>query len=173
MWHALPANHSANRTIVLAAGTYHLSDSILIRTNGTLEAEVAGTAILDGGGSVRVLDIRNAAVTLHGLVIARGYHSSTNSFARGAGVYIRDATVSLWVCAVIENTLDGMINPAIYNFAGTYSRGGQGAGLYQRNSNVRMHDCTVSGNVIHIAEYISSCACPADHGSKAVVPYGV
>ena len=59
--------------IVLAPGDYLLSQTLTIRRNVTIEAEAPGTAVLDGGGAMRVFDvITGGSLGLVGLNITGG-----------------------------------------------------------------------------------------------------
>ena len=59
--------------IVLAPGDYLLSQTLTISRNVTIEAEAPGTAVLDGGGAMRVFDvITGGSLGLVGLNITGG-----------------------------------------------------------------------------------------------------
>ena len=60
--------------IVLAAGTYPLTDQLSISRDLIVEAQ-PGTVVLDGQGSTRVLKISSGNVDLIGLAITGGYVS--------------------------------------------------------------------------------------------------
>ena len=66
--------------IVLAPGDYLLSETLTIDHNVTIEAEVPGMAILDGGAAMRVFNVTTGgALGLIGLKITGGFVEGSNA----------------------------------------------------------------------------------------------
>tara|TARA_B100000795_G_scaffold123370_1_gene91928 strand:- start:761 stop:1279 length:519 start_codon:yes stop_codon:yes gene_type:complete len=94
-------NDTAVERIVLLAGTYEFADSmcsdtnlgdsaLCINRNVTIEAEVAGSVVLDAKGTRRVITILpGAVVKLVGLNI-------TGGAVVGRKVYIKDGILQVW-----------------------------------------------------------------------------
>ncbi len=100
----LDANATAGADLIQirAAGTVHLLSALPPVTEAvTLAGPGAGQFVVDGGDSVRVLDITAGGVTISGLTIQRG--SVTGAGADGAG--IRSAgSLTLTHVALLSNT---------------------------------------------------------------------
>jgi len=70
-------NNSAISKIVVQAGTYDLSSALSISRAVTIEAEMAGSVVLNGRSQTRVFDIASSGVAqLIGLNITGGYANS-------------------------------------------------------------------------------------------------
>jgi len=141
-------------TIYVAAGTYTgsgdgvitISKSITLRGgwDGAASGPVnvapdAYTTTLDGEGARRVVYIEGpVTVTLEGLVIANGKITSTMSTWNGAGLYARDAALTVRRTNFFRNVID------VYETADSIARGAgmmaEGGSLLIEASTFRWND---------------------------------
>ena len=71
---------SDSHNILLLPGVYALTQTLSISRSVALRAEVAGQVVLDGQGSVQVMDISGAIeVSIERLHITNGYESSVRA----------------------------------------------------------------------------------------------
>ena len=156
--------------MVLAPGTYFLSGELSVTRSVVIEAEVAGSVVLNGGNAFRVLNVNpgsSGVVQLFGLNITGGQVNLYWGGAYGGGVFIGGGIVTLSSCTITGNT----IYNAGYNArgSGVYVQGGMvtlssciitsntgsstchesyGGGVYVEDGTVDISSCTISGNTL-------------------------
>lgn len=136
---------SSGDTIYLAAGTYSLSN--LLITSRTLIGAGAGSTILDGGGTDRVLQT-SGLTTLSGVTVRNG---RTSEYDDGGGIFN-------WSTLTIENSIiegnqgssGGAIrSDTILTLRKTIIRDNtatsEGGGIYNRGT-LTIENSTISGN---------------------------
>ncbi|KOO25133.1 insulin-degrading enzyme [Chrysochromulina tobinii] len=149
------ANTAVGR-IVLAPGTYFLNAELTVTRSVVIEAEVAGSVVLDAQASSssrrRVLYINPGSlgvVQLIGLNITRGYVQG------GGGVYVYSGTVTITSSSIYGNTAD--YGGGVYVSYGTVTitsssiygnRAGYGGGVYvsSYSGTVTITSSSISGN---------------------------
>ena len=144
-------------TLTLCAGTWALTETVVISKNLTIIGAGTGQTTLDGGDAVRVLWIDPGAdVTLRDLTITKG-HAASDRFPDNAGGGISNqGTLTLIGVSVTGNT--GRIGGGIYNGSGTVTLAANssvsgntanslGGGIYTLEGMVTLQaDSQVSGN---------------------------
>jgi hypothetical protein len=154
---------AAGATLTLCAGTWTLSETVVIAKNLTLVGAGAGATTLDGGrppsgpGGVRVLTIDpGAEVTLQDLTITKGRATGDRFPDNAGGGISNQGTLTLIGVSVTGNT--GRIGGGIYNGSGTVTLAANssvsgntanslGGGIYTLEGMVTLQaDSQVSGN---------------------------
>jgi hypothetical protein len=109
-----------NATLVLCAGTWNLSGTIDIVKNLTLIGAGAGKTILDGGRSVRVLQIREmsgrgATVTLQDLTITKGRADTNGGISNQGTLTLRGVDVTGNTTNPVDGGMYSYTGGGIYN----------------------------------------------------------
>ncbi|UJR81105.1 right-handed parallel beta-helix repeat-containing protein [Sandaracinus amylolyticus] len=148
------------QTILLAAGTYALSDVLVIDQHLTLRGPSRCGAVLSNDGSTRVLQVTDGAVTLDGLTLTGGVVTD----GHGGGLLVQSpAVVTLERSCVTGNAANAVSMDASGGGVAVI-RGGrltvrdsdivdngagqQGGGLFVWDASAELVDCDVSRNRI-------------------------
>lgn len=153
---------SLRATLRLCPGTWRLASTVKIaHKDVTLIGAGAEQTILDGGGTVRVLEeAADTLLRLQDLTITRGHAAGDYPANAGGGIF-NDGTLTLVGVAVTGNTA-GIFGGGIYNRVGTMTLEGgssvtgntvvgigglvSGGGIYNDHGTVTLVDSSVSGN---------------------------
>jgi hypothetical protein len=142
-------------TVNVAAGTYY--ENLTFNRSFTLAGAGAASTIIDGGGTLRVIYVNGATVTISGVTIQNGHATGS----AGGLTVINSSTLTVNDCVIRDNIgcLGGGVNVGDSNtlymnrctISGNSSPdlpsgGGYGGGGIRNGGGVNLTNCTISGN---------------------------
>jgi CSLREA domain-containing protein len=143
---------SQDRITFSAVGRIYLSATITITNGGPLYIDGGGVEVLDGNGSVGVLNVKDGAkLSLRGLHVMNGYAFTGAGIQNSGSLTVTQCTVTYNVgtegCGIYNSGSLRVLNSLIaYNFD---ADAGGGVGIYQDAGSVEIAESVIMSNTTY------------------------